>query len=430
NLAEKWEKEFHEFDKRRNSLPWETYVYNLGNFVGTQLIITSSYDLEEALEENEFVKKNLGLLKREKMELIKKFKTDNVSCACATNSLQQLKGDVFYYAGFPWFLQYWSRDQLVSLGAIIQQHDFEAAKEIIFTYLKHITKDGRLPNRIPPADLQSADSIGWLWKRVEDFLIELKIKKLTEYYLDESDMGFLADRLEHCISLLEKNHCEQGLLFSRAKETWMDTTEQEGSDTRIGARIELQAMMSQMNKLAYFLTRNQIYQTKEIELRDKVRRLFFNGEILKDGAFDPTQRPNIFIAHYIYPELLSNDEWKIVFIKNLERTWLEWGGLASISKKHPLFQPAHTGENNRSYHRGDSWFWLNNLAAICLHRVDKKLFSGYIKKIKQASEQEILFHGFIGANAEISSASKLESFGCWNQFWSNAMFIELCNELK
>jgi len=427
---EKWEKEEHSFDKRRNSHPWENYVYNFGRFFGDKLIITSSSDKKEAIEENEFVVKNLDKLKQEKINSLKLIKKKEISQAAAYNSLLQLKGNDYFYAGFPWFLQYWSRDMLVSLGTLIKEEDFSTTKEILFTYLKQITADGRLANRIPASELASADSIGWLWKRISDFLHALRGKKIVDKYVDSSEFKLIKEKLEKNIELLEKYHCEHGLLFSKAKETWMDTTDIAGTDTRLGARIEMQAMLLKMYSLAHELTGKQIYQKKENDLKQKVLSLFFTGKILKDGALDATQRPNIFIAHYIYPDLLGSNVWKIVFQNNLERTWLEWGGLSSMSKQHPLFQSFHTGEDNRSYHRGDSWFWINNLAAISLIKVDKKYFSDYVKKIKKASEEEILWHGFIGAHAEISSASKMESFGCWNQLWSNAMYLEFCDELR
>lgn len=86
--------------------------------------------------------------------------------------------------------------------------------------------------------------------------------------------------------------------------------------------------------------------------------------------------------------------------------------------------------DNRSYHRGDSWFWINNLAAICMHRLDKKKYQQQIKFICEASMKDILFNGIPGHHAELSSASELRSEGCLSQAWSAATFIELVHELK
>jgi len=71
-----------------------------------------------------------------------------------------------------------------------------------------------------------------------------------------------------------------------------------------------------------------------------------------------------------------------------------------VDKKIKFFISEHTGENNESYHNGDSWFWINNLAAICLYRLDRKKYKKYIDKIIEASTKEILWQGAIGHHAE------------------------------
>ena len=112
-------------------------------------------------------------------------------------------------------------------------------------------------------------------------------------------------------------------------------------------------------------------------------------------------------------------------MKNL---WLEWGGLSTIDKKNNLFFDCHTGEDSRSYHRGDSWFWLNNLAAIQLKKINNKKFNRQIQKIISASTEDILWKGCIGCASELSSAKELSSQGCFSQAWSNAMYMELIDE--
>ena len=102
---------------------------------------------------------------------------------------------------------------------------------------------------------------------------------------------------------------------------------------------------------------------------------------------------------------------------------------STLDKKNPLFCLSHTGENPQSYHNGDSWFWINNLAAIVLYKIDKNRFKKYIEEIVKASKNEILWNGAIGHHAELSSASQLKSEGCIMQAWSAALFIELIETL-
>jgi len=150
---------------------------------------------------------------------------------------------------------------------------------------------------------------------------------------------------------------------------------------------------------------------------------------LRDGLYDDTIRTNLFIAAYTCPDLLSQKEWVKCFDVALPKLWLRWGGLATIDKTDELFQEEHTGESAESYHNGDSWFWINNLAAIVLARVDKKRYKMYINTVLQASTKEILKSGALGHHAELSSAKELGSKGCVAQAWSAAMYVELVDEL-
>jgi predicted amidohydrolase len=84
---------------------------------------------------------------------------------------------------------------------------------------------------------------------------------------------------------------------------------------------------------------------------------------------------------------------------------------------------------NESYHRGDSWYFVNNIAAICMIDLDKKTgtnnFSKYYNDIIQASTDGILKYGTVGYLAEVSSASKREDKGCLGQTWSICTYVEL-----
>ena len=223
----------------------------------------------------------------------------------------------------------------------------------------------------------------------------------------------------------ESGLTKEGFETNKDLETWMDTYY--GNDTRSGIRIEIQALRLAMCKFAYELTNNTKYRDKELDLKSNVKEKFWNGKILADGLNDFTIRPNIFIAAHVYQELLTKKEWEKCFQNSLTSLWLDWGGLATIDKKNYLFCDYHTGENNKSYHRGDSWFWINNLAALVLYRTNKNKFKKFIDKILEASTNEILWKGALGNHSELSSANKLTSQGCLAQSWSNAMYIELIN---
>lgn len=428
-----WEKRFYSLDRERNSPPFDRYVFNACKIKCTKAVFAVSATRAGAVSEAKYVFRNLKQLKEEKEQHIagiihrRRIPDEEVSVAyqCAVNALDSLLvDDEGLAAGFPWFFQFWARDELVCAKALIEIGEYGLVKKMLFRHLDMISPDGSMPNKFPDPDINSADAVGWLFMRFEDFISILEKKGVLKKYLSRKDLIYISDRLHDAVSSIIKSRTENGLVVNGPKETWMDTSFKE--DSRDGARVEIQALMLSMLRLFRRLSREDIF---EIELRETVRSELFDGKMLADGKNDFVARPNVFIAAYACPELLSPKEWKSVFDSILPKLWLEWGGLSSIDKSHQLYTSAHTGQDSRSYHRGDSWFWVNNLAAIVLARLDRKKYAKYISRILHASVREMLYMGITGYSAELSSASELKSQGCPAQAWSSAMFIELVGEL-
>ncbi len=427
-----WLESDYRYDRERKDPPDRRYVYRPFMIKAKQLLIGVGKTKADAIAELDKLKKFKAGKKDYKTIDKKKDAEAAAAFICAQESLEKMKsedidGTTRLYAGYPWFFQFWSRDENVSLGALMKLKQFRTVKGILFKYLKNIGKDGRLANRVPSSHLGSADGVGWFWKRIGDFIAALKELHLREKYLSPKEMKDIRDSLADSIRKIEKNYKSGGLITNKDNETWMDT-DPGGQDPRDGKRIEVQALHLNMLRLMHELSGDMRYKTKETKMRKEVIKGFWNGKLIADGVDDYTIRPNIFIAYYVYPDLLPRREWQTCFENALKKIWLDWGGLSSIDKGNPLFTPEYTGMDDRSYHRGDSWYWINNLAAICMFRNNAIEFEGRIKQIIKASSEEILWHGAIGDHAEISSASHLSSKGCFAQAWSAAIFIELMME--
>lgn len=395
----KWIRKDYTYDQQRGESP-HRHVYNALHFRGEKVFFSASLSEEDAISKNK-------ILETKKLEHINFQK--NIAYTNALNSLNGLITDEGLYAGLPWFFQIWTRDEAISLKGLsyIDDNKLKIIKQILLRQIDKILPNGRVPNRHPESKLGSADGVGWVFKRIKDFY----------YIFNEEEKKYIQNKLKESIGKLEQNYISNNLIYNKAKETWMDTSTE--GDTREGARIEIQALTLNMYSM--------FDKNKEENMKNKVREEFFKENILYDGQNDNTIRPNVFLAYYVYPELLTNDEWKNVFDKTLNKIWLSWGGLSTIDKDSKLFCPFYTNQNNKSYHRGDSWFFINNIAAICLIKLDKKKYEKYIDKIYNASKNEILSKGCIGDASEVSSASFLSSKGCFSQTWSLASFIELCN---
>ena len=268
-----------------------------------------------------------------------------------------------------------------------------------------------------------------MFKRIYDLIITLKEKnKPIEEYLSQNDFHFIRDQLKKSIEAHKKNYAENLLIKNDINETWMDTNYEDKG--RKGIKIEIQALWLAMLKLINYLDEELLkqqpeYKELEQQTKSKVKELFYDTNILKDGKDDPTVRPNIFLAYYVYPKLLDNEEWEKVFDISLTKLWLDWGGLTTIPKDSPLFCDNYSGEDTKSYHRGDSWFFVNNMAALSLLKVNKEKFKEHIEKIINASTTDMLYNGVIGRPSELSSASELKGEASIFQLWSAATYIEL-----
>jgi glycogen debranching enzyme len=257
---------------------------------------------------------------------------------------------------------------------------------------------------------------------------------MVDDYLSLTELIAIKKGLEKSITGLIHKHTNNGLIISELQESWMDTKEAQ----RKGACIELQALFLSMLKMHNFLAKitrtKQLFKGVEKEFREKVKQTFYiDGMLLDciDGALpESTIRPNIFLAYYAYPELLSRNEWKQAFDNTLKALWLDWGGLSSINHTSPLFKQEYSGADDTSYHNGDSWYYVNNYAALDMQKLDKEYYAKYIARIVSASKEELLFSGFIGCASEISSAKQMRSEGCLSQAWSNASFVELMHEIN
>jgi glycogen debranching enzyme len=97
---------------------------------------------------------------------------------------------------------------------------------------------------------------------------------------------------------------------------------------------------------------------------------------------------------------------------------------------NPKFLDEDDGEKAKAYHQGDSWYFLNNLLAYSLAKIDFKKFKNFIQKIIESSLTDLLFDGALGWSSEISSAKERKSEGSLVQTWSMASLVFLLSFLQ
>lgn len=432
NLTNEWIKKEYMYDKLRGTRN-EFYIYKACTITldDTRLVFGFGDTKKEA-------KKKAN--QNTKIE-IKNLILDTEIAEAALNNLlvsfkHKGKNMSGIFAGYPWFYQFWGRDEAISLIGLIKNKKHEHTKEILMRMINSLDDNGCLGNRWPESKLGSADSTGWLFKRVHQFFQELEKNNKLKKTFSKKELEKIYEKLSKYAKYSE-SLMKDDLIINKPLETWMDTADREGKDVREGARIEIQALHLATYTLGEDLTQmlgkeNADFTLLKDKLKEQVKEKFLKDGIIVDGVVngwqDPTIRPNVFLAYYACPHLFSKDEWMKTFNKVLDACWLEWGGLSSIDKNHYLFRAEHTGMNNESYHRGDSWFFVNNMAATCMMHLDRKHYHEYVKKIRTASVTEMLHRGFLGQCAELSGANKLCSRGALAQAWSAATLIEMLHE--
>lgn len=350
----------------------------------------------------------------------------------AWRSLDALRTRDGIMAGLPWFFDYWSRDELIACGGLIESKEYSAAISILDKWYGAIRADGTLPAIYPDEGLDSSDAPGWLGKRTRDMLVRMS----------DEGMGHLVPReklerwREKTGMLLDaaQTRMQDGLVRSGPNTTWMDTSHDD--DGREGYRIEIQALYLALYDCHAHLcavTMTPIDLARQQQARatlEAVRsRMVKDGRLLDglraDRTPDETVRPNIFIAWYVAPKLFTDAEWQGFFSAALPKLWLPWGGLASIATDHPNYHAHYSGESVASYHRGDSWYYVNNIAAMALRAVDAAGSQRHVDAIIAASVADLLWQGCCGHCSELSSAAAQEAAGTHCQAWSASTLLEL-----
>lgn len=457
DIVDQWPDQYYEWDSKREGRDIRRHVFNALRIRAKSAIITFGTDKSQCIKEARLIAGHIDQLESEcsqyianimprdlkdfsNKEMYDKFgKSRQVEIdsayKCSINAVDQLfvHGDAKgssssgMFAGLPWFFQFWSRDELISLKGLQIAGHLEDVRDILVKYIDSIRDDGRIPNRFPHSDLASADGIGWLFKRFGDFLVESRKKGVLSKLLSKEEFQRLIGKLEVGLNQLKMQHTRGYLAYNSKDETWMDTTW--GDDNRDGYCIEIQTLFLNAYRLMYSLTNNYKYKVAEENMKRVVRDKFWNDKVLADRKDDFTKRSNVFMAAYIYPDLLSTEEWTTCFENTLNGIWLEWGGITTLDKSHPLYVANYTGQNNQSYHRGDSWYFVNNMAATVMQRINPERFREKIDSILKASTKEVLHSGIIGSHAEVSSASEQKSEASLCQLWSSATYVELVNEI-
>jgi len=313
---------------------------------------------------------------KEKLKIITSNHPDSLKRFILNRILSLYHPQNGFKAGLPWFPERWFRDELLTV--LFLNKEITEKENIMKFYLENLENIWN-KNKIS-SEILSADTFLLIISNLEEDKIE-KLKNILINFLDKWEKLFNIKNLP-------------------PKSTWMDTL------TRSQA-IEIDFLY--LNTL-----RNLNLMEKFIQFKVMLKTNIF----LKNYPEDEIYSPNLFLGYLLVKDVFEEYEWFNFFDLIIENFYLKWGGFSSKSINKPDFQKFHTGEDSRSYHSGDSWFWLNNLGAYVLGTFAYKKYEPYIEKIKEASFKNLFSMGVLGYMSELSSAEELRYEGSPIQLWS------------
>lgn len=432
-----WIKKSYDYSKIRNTSDEDLYIFQALKFKPTnkennkEIFISSGFSENEVINNIKKTKTNFSKTQI-KIEKISENKKVNLAYNLAQNALTQFKIQKGNKAGFLWFNQVWTRDELSSLNYEIENKNYKQVKETINKYIQLIGECGLIPIIQEKGALNSPDGLFWLGKRLNDFIKQLEKSEEVENYLSTKELEEILEKLEKAFDCLFTKYRDEktDLLITKHGDSWMDTIE---INFPADIQIQLLSFVEILVKLSELLkdTQKQYNYTLLIDfIKENIKDKYYKNGFLFDNIENTRITCNTFLAYYFYRNLFNKKQWEGIFDKTLPKLETTWGGISSLDNKNENFVDTYSGQNNKSYHNGDSWYWINNLAGIVLTDLNYNKYEQTINRIVESSTKDILELGTIGFSSEISQAKSQVAQGCMAQLWSSAYYVELIKKIN
>ncbi|MBU2101030.1 hypothetical protein KKB11_07430, partial [Candidatus Micrarchaeota archaeon] len=308
-----------------------------------------------------------------------------------------------YFAGYPWFLQYWGRDNLWSLNSLIFLGEFEKAKKVLGYFWKKNQK-GKIPNFIEgkKTHFNSIDASLLFLIGLKDYVFASGNRKILKEIKWEKTLKFLESQ--------EKDE----LIFHEGNETWMDSIQRKGAGIEIQA-LYLKALHSIRNLL--------VLQGKEKETREiEKKAIELNKSILHNfqsgGAYkDLINEKNEFVKScnplvYLMQKQASEQEIEVFESEEFN------GKKGVLTRGRNEF-----GFGFEGYHTGLSWSLVNGWMACAEFKADRtEKGLEYLMLLINDLKDDC-----VGGIGECWNSSG-ELRGCGMQFWGHAFVIKCIDE--
>lgn len=376
-----WIEKKMEFDQQRNSPPFQWWVFHgiAGKVKEIEIkIIDQGINFDN--NSDIFIKK-FSLRKN----FLEKFILERISLLKLNNYLP---------AGFPWFFENWYRDELISLYLLKTSLNKEYLLQRLDFYLNNLEI------------LWSCNKSNCSQKSADTFLFFLINLESFPFYLKKN-----FDKLITFFGEWEKNFLDNSKekLNLPPKSTWKDSL----------------ALTNSLEIISLYLKSLLILSRVKENFQSQInlwRKIFLHN--IESLDID------IVFAYLFLKHLLNKQSWEKIFDQLIEKYFLDWGAFTSHNKNSPDFRKNNDGEIGLSYHRGDSWYFINNLLASFLIELNYSKYKSLVEKIIKNSLEDLLLDGVLGYSSEISDAQERSSKGSLVQLWSMSTLIYLLRFFK
>ena len=266
----------------------------------------------------------------------KKFDVDTVDNELVMDSIDSIYSytnfnEKEFYAGFPYFNEFWLRDALIVLPSFLSMGNFSFVRDILLKIAYKIDEKG-LPNTIN-GSLYPKDVLGL-------FLIDLY--EYFKYTADTSLINLVADKKESIMKTCS-GWIENGFIHDKGNETWMDSLSREFS-------VEIQAIWAKAMLAFYSMFKDQNAKAMADTLKKNLNSMFKEGYLMDQKDKDINSANQIFALYFN----VVDSEKKEKIIKNIEYNLLSEYGILSVSKNDKTF-------NFNGYQNGAIWPFLTEM---------------------------------------------------------------------
>ncbi len=324
-------------------------------------------------------------------------------------------GLVSWYAGLPWFQQFWGRDVFWVMPSLIALGYLDDVR-MTLEYFALLSDNGKIPN-------QFSDTEGKHTNALDPTL--LWVACLEDHVLNSGDLGFLRKMrpsLEASLEyMLSRDSDGDGYVEhdSQFPETWMDTLKRDSKAVDIQA-LFFRALVSGQGMLPLINGNKELIEKVKSRaglLRQNLERDFFQNGFFADRFFW-RQAIQTRTANALVPLLCGFGKHAREILDAIEsESFTSRVGVRTRAEGEPGFDPG-------GYHAGQAWS-LTTSWACAAEFLARRTARGwrYLRMLLSDIERDAL--GCIG---ECWDSSSLSLAGCSLQLWGSGFIPRLVDE--